>query len=834
MLSLVVNGRRVRIDRDPSTPLLWVLRDGLGLKGAKYGCGVGQCGACTVHVDGAAMHSCVFPAGEAVGRRVTTIEGLARGGTDPVLRAWVAEQVPQCGYCQPGMVMTASALLAKTPKPDDRAIDAAMSGVLCRCGTYQRVRRAVHRAARGGRAAGPRIEPQRPTLPDQDAVALNPWVKIAADGTVVLVVDRSEMGQGVTTAFSMLAAEELEVDLAHSHVVFAPADRVYVNPYIGRQLTGGSTSVRGSWEPLRRAAAAARLQLVAAAAELWQARPADCHAEAGAVIHRPSGRRLGYGELAERAAAQPAPESPPLKQRSAFRLIGRPLPRIDAAAHATGATEFGWDVAVPGAAAAVVLRCPTFGGSLARVDAWRARAIPGVRDVVTIDSGVAVVADDFPTALAGRQALAVTWRRGALARLDSPAIRRRFARAAQRAGEAVVDIGDAKRALAKAARRIEATYETPYIAHATLEPMNCTARIGPDGCDVWAPTQAQTEAQEVAARAAGLPRKRVRIHTTWLGGGFGRRLNQDFVAEAVQVAKAIGRPAQVLWTRADDLQHDHYRPGNCTRLRGGLDAAGRPAAWFQRIAGPPLALGGVDLPYEIANVCEEHVEEDPGIPTGPWRSVGESQNAFAVEGFIDELAHAAGADPVEFRRDLLTKAPRHRAVLELAADKAGWGRKPPRGRRRGIAVYHSYGSWVAEVAEVSVSRGGTIRVHRVVCAIDCGSVVNPDIVAAQLEGAVIFGLTAALKGEITFRNGAAVEHDFRGYPLLTIGEAPEVEVHIVPSEAPPGGVGEPGVPPIAPAVANAVFAATGRRLRTLPLRMASAKSGSSAGKRRTR
>jgi isoquinoline 1-oxidoreductase beta subunit len=835
MLSLVVNGRLVHIDRDPKTPLLWVLRDALGLKGAKYGCGVGECGACTVHVDGAAVHACVFPAGDAAGRRITTIEGLARDPSNPVIRAWVAERVPQCGYCQPGMVMAASALLAETPKPDDREIDAAMAGVLCRCGTYQRVRRAIHRAARGGRAAGPRIG--RSALlapPEVDTVALNPWVRIAADGTVVVVVDRSEMGQGVTTAFAMLVAEELEVDPARVRVAFAPADRIYANPYLGRQVTGGSTSVRGSWEPLRRAAATARAQLVAAAAELWQARPADCHADDGAVVHRPSGRRLGYGEVAGRAAAQPAPRTVPLKQREDFRLIGRPLPRIDAAAHATGATEFGWDVAIPGAAVAVVSRCPTFGGSVARFDARRARIVPGVRDVVAIESGIAVVADDFPAALAGRQALDVAWRRGALGRLDTAAIRRRFARAARRTGEPVTDVGDANRALAKAARVVEATYETPYLAHATLEPMNCTARIGPDGCDVWVPTQAQTEAQEVAARAAGVPRNRVRVHTTWLGGGFGRRLTQDFVAEAVQVAKAAGLPVQVLWTRADDLQHDHYRPGNYTRLRGGLDAAGGPVAWFQRIAGPPLALGGVDLPYDIANVREEHVEEDPGIPTGPWRSVGESQNAFAVESFVDELAHAAGADPFVFRRDLLAEAPRHRAVLELAAEKVGWGAKPPRGRYRGIAVYRSYGSWVAEVAEVSVSRAGKIRVHRVVCAIDCGTVVNPDIVAAQLEGAVVFGLTAALKGEITFQGGGAVEHDFRDYPLLTIADAPEVEVHIVPSDEHPGGVGEPGVPPIAPAVANAVFAATGQRLRTLPLRVATTPPASSTSKRRAR
>jgi isoquinoline 1-oxidoreductase beta subunit len=706
---------------------------------------------------------------------------------------------------------------------------------LCRTGTYQRARRAIHKAARRGRAANvPIHRPAPPESGEDESIALNPWVRIAADGTVTVVVDRSEMGQGVATIYVTLIAEELEIDLQDVRTVFAPADRAYVNPLLGRQMTAGSTSVRASWEPLRRAAAAAREQLIAAAAELWQAHPADCYAEAGEVVHRPTGRRLGYGALGERAAAQPAPRAVSLKRREDFRLIGRPLPRIDAAAHATGVTEFGWDVSVPGMAVATVMRCPTFGGNMARFDAQRARAVAGVRAVFAIDSGVAVVADDFPTALEARRVLDVEWKRGALARLDTAAVRRRFARAARRAGMPVTDTGHAKRALAHADRTIEAIYETPYLAHATLEPMNCTAQIGPDGCDVWAPTQAQTEAQAVAARAAGLPKNRVRIHTTWLGGGFGRRLTQDFVEEAVQIAKAAGMPVQVLWTRADDLQHDHYRPGNYTCLRGGLDAAGRPVAWFQRIVGPRLALGGVDLPYAIPTVREEQVEEDPGIPTGPWRSVGESQNAFAVEGFIDELAHAAGADPFEFRRDLLMEAPRHRAVLELAAAKAGWGHKPPDGRHRGIALYHSYGSWVAEVAEVSVSRAGKVRVHRVVCAIDCGTVVNPDIVAAQLEGAVVFGLTAALKGQITIRDGAVVEQDFRDYPLLTIAEAPDVEVHIVPSDDEPGGVGEPGVPPIAPAVANAVFAATGERLRTLPLRIAAAPSTFPTSKGKTR
>jgi isoquinoline 1-oxidoreductase beta subunit len=416
-----------------------------------------------------------------------------------------------------------------------------------------------------------------------------------------------------------------------------------------------------------------------------------------------------------------------------------------------------------------------------------------------------------------REALEVTWDEGPQAAVGSAEISQRFTRASARNGQIERDDGDVDAALGKAATVIEAVYETPYLAHATMEPMNCTARVNADGCDVWAPTQAQTEAQRAAAET-GIPRERARIHTTLLGGGFGRRLDPDFVDEAVRVAKVVGRPVQVLWTRDDDMRHDHYRPANLTRLRAVLDARGAPLAWFQRIVGPPLALDGVDLPYAIPNIREEHVMVDPGIPTGPWRSVGASQNAFVIESFIDELAHAAASDPFTFRQKLLRKAPRYRAVLELAAQKAGWTTPLPEGRHRGIAVYHSFGSYVAQVAEVSINAAGGTSVHRVVCAIDCGIAVNPDLIAAQMEGAIAFGLSTALKGEITIERGRVVQANFKDYPILTLPEMPQVEVHIVPRQDEPGGVGEPGVPPIAPAVANAVFAATGRRVRHLPLR----------------
>jgi isoquinoline 1-oxidoreductase beta subunit len=816
VVTLNVNGRLHPVRSSLDMPLLWILREDLALKGTKYGCGIGVCGACTVQVDGEARHACVMTLGEVVGKRILTIEGVAQR-PNHVISAWIAEQATQCGYCQPGQIMTATALLARNPSPTDAEIDAAMSKVLCRCGTYQRVRLAIRRAARDKSEVTPQAI-ERTTVADAEQVTFNRWLRIATDGMVTLIVDRSEMGQGVTTGLAMLAAEELEIDIAQLRTEFAPAHPDYFNPMLGEQVTGGSTSVRAAWKPLREAAAETRERLVAAAAASWKVPRRECRAEHGAVMHVPTRRHLGYGDLAESAAGQAVPSSVRLKRPDAFRLIGTPQPRLDLPEHLSGRAMFGSDVSIPDMLIAVVARAPVFGGRAKTVNASRTRAVEGVREIVELENGIAVVAESVWSALRGREALEVTWDEGPHAALGSAEITRRFAHAAARKGRTERDDGDIDDALGEAATVIEAVYETPYLAHATMEPMICTARVGADGCDVWAPTQAQTEAQRVAAEAAGLPRERVRIHTTLLGGGFGRRLDPDFVDEAVRIAKVVGRPLQVLWTRDDDMRHDHYRPANHTRLRAGLDKRGSPVAWFQRIVGPPLALDGVDLPYAIPNIREEHVTVDPGIPTGPWRSVGASQNAFVIESFIDELAHAAASEPFTFRQKLLRKAPRHRAVLELAAEKAGWTTSLPYGRHRGIALYHSFGSYVAQVAEVSVSQAGAIGVHRVVCAIDCGITVNPDLIAAQMEGAIAFGLSAALKGEITIEGGRVVQANFKDYPILTLPEMPQVEVHIIARQDEPGGVGEPGVPPIAPAVANAVFAATGRRIRRLPLR----------------
>jgi isoquinoline 1-oxidoreductase subunit beta len=652
-----------------------------------------------------------------------------------------------------------------------------------------------------------------------DHFSPNAWIHLAPDGGITLMYAASELGQGAMTALPMILAEELEADWSKVTALPAPVNADFNNPLMGQQKTGGSTAVRGYWEPLRRAGAATRALLIAAAAQSWGVAPAECRARDSVVYHDASGRRARYAELLTRAAKLAPPRETRLKDPKDFRLVGTSVPRLDTPVKVDGSAVFGQDVRLPGMLTAVVARCPVFGGRAKSYDAKAALAVKGVRHVVPIGSGIAVVADDFWSAYRGREALDIDWNYGPLAGLDSAAIETQLRAALGREGKIQRDRGDARKVLGGAARVIKARYETPYLAHACMEPMNCTADVRADGCDLWVPTQAQTEAQALAASMTGLSKSKVNVHTTFIGGGFGRRLKSDFVEEAVEISKAVGAPVKVLWTREDDMRHDFYRPANCARLHAALDARGRPTAWFQRIAGPQNSLGGVNVPYAIPNLRVEEVEEDPGVPVGPWRSVGASQNAFSVECFIDELAHAAGQDPLAYRLQLLKDvAPDHYTVLRLAGEKAGWGRKLPRGHGRGVAVYNVYAGSVAHVVEASVTRGA-IRVHRVVCAIDCGLAVNPDGVRAQIESAVVFGLTAALLGEITLKDGRVVQGNFDGYPLLRIGEIPRIEVHLVKNAEPPGGVGEPGVPPIAPAVANAVFAATGKRLRRLPLRL---------------
>jgi isoquinoline 1-oxidoreductase beta subunit len=818
MIELIVNGRAHRVDADPAKPLLWVLRDQLGLKGTKYGCGVGLCGSCLVLLDGEPNHACMVPVGRVGARSVTTIEGMP--AEHPVVAHWIAAQVPQCGYCQPAQVLGAAALLAKHPVPTRAEVDAAMSGVLCRCGTYQRIRHAIEAAAGPVAASAPPVDlPDLASeLPVDAGVALNEWIRVNAANVVTLTINHSEMGQGALTGLVAVFAEELDVDVASVRTVFAPPAACYANGLWGEQFTGGSSSIRGEWQRFRESAAKARLRLVRAAARRWDARVGDLRTEHGHVVDAATARRASYGELAEAAIRLVEPKRFRLKDPAAFRLIGTALPRLDIPAMTRGRTRYGIDVAVPGALVATVVRCPVFGGRPRRHDAAAALAVAGVRHVVPVSGGIAVVADDFWSAIRGREALHVEWRLGPHANLDSAAIEARLLAALAKKGTVASERGDAPRALRGSAAVVDAVYATPYVAHATIEPMNCVAHVRGGACDVWVGTQHQEDTQKVAARIAGVPKSKVTVHTQFLGGGFGRRLDTDFVADAVELSKALGVPVQVIWTRADDLQHDGYRPAHAARLAACLDERGFPLAWQMRIAGPDLALEGIHVPYAIPNLREEHARVDAGIPTGPWRSVGASNNAFAIECFVDELAHRAGQDPLRYRLALLGDAPRHAAVLREAAARAGWDTPPGAGRGRGVAIYKCFGSVVADVAEVSVA-GGAIRVDRVVSVIDCGIAVVPDAVRAQLEGAVAFGLSAALKEEIRIAGGRVLQGSFADYPILTLAEMPRVEVHILPSAAAPGGVGEPGVPVIAPAVANAVFAATGQRLRRLPLRL---------------
>ena len=694
---------------------------------------------------------------------------------------------------------------------------------------------------------------------DQEKKPPNPfdaWVHIGKDNRVTLILGKSEMGQGVYTALPMILAEELSLDWRKVKVEQAPT-----NPAIYDHGTGGSGSVAGSWLPLRRAGSAAREMLITAAAQRWNVVRDTCKAQNGGVLHGARKDFLTYGELVEDASKLPIPDfnTVPLKNSDDFAIVGKDTPRLDARAKSSGAAKFGIDSRVPGMLYAVIARCPVFGGKVAKFDATKAKAVPDVREVVQIESvgpgaftagGVAVLADNSWAATRGRAALEITWDEGPNANESSDSLRHDCVENASKPGKVVRNDGDADAALASSSKKIEAVYEFPFAPHATMEPMNCTVHIRPDGAEAWVPTQGPQWAQSVIAGVSKLPPEKVVVHTTLMGGGFGRRYQADFVMEAAQVAKAVGKPVMVLWTREDDMQHDFYRPASYHRMWGALDAQGNLAAWkhFQsstsiaamwRQNGTEQAENGefgtaAFIPYKSANYRVEYTLAKSGVPRAWWRSVEHSTSGFVVESFVDELAAAAGVDPLEFRLRLMgddrkiedftnpkegkpLDTARLKGVLKLAAEKAGWSKPLPKGLGRGIAGYFSFDSYTAVVAEANIM-DGKVRVHRLVYAVDCGRPVNPDGVRAQVESAAIYGLSAALHDAITIKGGRVEQSNFGDYEMPRMAETPKTEVHVIMSKEEPTGIGEPGLPVVAPAVCNAIFAATGKRIRRLPVR----------------
>ena len=679
-------------------------------------------------------------------------------------------------------------------------------------------------AGAGGLLIGFYLPSRTPLKAAASASKLNAFVHVGADDSVTLFIHKAEMGQGTVTSLSMLLAEELECDWKKIRTEFPGVSREYG----AFQGVVGSASIRSSWDPLRKAGASAREMLIAAAAARWGVDRSECRAENNSVINTASGAKLSYGSLAEDAAKLHVPANVALKDPTQFRLIGKATRRLDTPSKIDGSATFGIDVRRPGMLYAVVARCPVFGGKVTGFDASKTKLVPGVKNVIQISNGVAVLADNTWNAMEGRRALKIQWDEGPTAAMNSARLSGIFAEKIQQPGAVARKEGDAAAAMGNAARRIDATYEVPFLAHAPMEPLNCAADVRADSCEMWASTQMQTSARDAAVKITGLKPENVQVHTEFMGGGFGRRGQVDFISEAVEVSKAAGVPVKVTWSREDDLQQDMYRPASACRFWGALDAEGWPVAVTARIACPPfgglrdgVARTGVEgvstMPYDVANILCEYHAIDAGIPVNYWRSVGYSQNTFFMESFVDELAAAGGKDPVELRLRMLKKVPRLHAALELAADKAGWGKPVPAGRARGVSVVNNVGSFTAQIAEVSAT-AGKIRVHRVICAVDCGQVVNPAGVEQQIQSAIVFGLTAALKGGITIDHGRVEQENFHQYEVLRIDEMPVIEVHIVPSSAAPGGIGEAGTPGIAPAVANAIFSATGKRVRQLPIR----------------
>jgi isoquinoline 1-oxidoreductase beta subunit len=670
---------------------------------------------------------------------------------------------------------------------------------------------------------------------DDHLFSPNAWIQVRPDNVVTVVVNKSEMGQGVTTALPMIVADELDADWQTVSFEEAPASAKYIDPVWGEQLTGGSTSVRHMFGPLREAAAAAREMLVSAAAQTWGAPRNECEAFNGTVRHKGKEKALTYGQLAEKASALSVPERPPLKKENQFTLIGTPMARLDVPAKVQGTAVFGIDAGIPQMLYASIARPPAYGAEILSYDRNAAEKVPGVYKVVSMDRSIAVCADSIHAAWKGRDALSVKWGKGSHRDLNDETLKKSFLQDLGKEGKPAHSRGDVEKAMGQSAQKIEATYYLPYLAHVTMEPMDCTAWVKEGRCDIWAPTQNQTGSLQATEKITGLKPGQIHIHTTYLGGGFGRRAETGYVDEVVHISKAVGRPVKLIWTREEDVQHGFYRPGNACRIQGGLDQNGNLVAWSHKIACPsiwemfnpgmvkngidPSAVEGIADQYDIPNLSIDYVMVKNPIPIGFWRSVGNTQNAFTVESFMDELAHAAKKDPLDFRLSVLETNSPARRVLEQVAEKAGWGKPLKKGQARGIAYHYSFGTHVAEVAEISVDeKKGKIKVHRVVCAVDCGPIVNPAIIEAQMRGAITMGLSAGLKERVRFANGGVQSANFYDYEILRMDEAPEaIDVHIVKSTEKMGGIGEPGLPPVAPAVANALFQATGARMHHLPM-----------------
>ena len=666
--------------------------------------------------------------------------------------------------------------------------------------------------------------------------APNAFIRIERDGAVTLIMPQVEMGQGVYTSISMILAEELDANWDKVKVEAAPPnDALYGNPTFKEQMTGNSNSIRAFWMPLRKAAAGTRATLIEAAAKRWNADPKGCHAENGEVLDPDGRQRLGYGDLIDAAAQITPPADPPLKKVEDFKLIGKPLKRLDTPEKVNGKAMYGIDAMPAGLKFATLAACPVFGGKVAHVDDTKAKQVPGVRQIVVLEDLVAVVGDHMWAAKQGLAALDITWDEGPNANVSSNDVWEKIRAASAKEGLVAKAAGDATKGLADGVRT-DAAYEMPFLAHATMEPLNCTVHVQPDSCEVWCGSQVLSRAHKAAATAAGLPPEKVTIHNHLIGGGFGRRLETDYVDKAVRIAAKVEGPLKVVYTREEDIQHDIYRPVYRDVMAASV-ADGRIVGWSHRVTGSSIIArflpglfkltkeididsvdSAVDIPYDIPNLrIEFQRDEPPAVPTGFWRGVGPNNNVFAVESFIDELAHKAGKDPLEFRRGMLGKTPRLLAALNLAAEKAGWGTALPSRTGRGICAQPSFGSFIATVVEAEVDEDGSVRLRRVVSAVDTGIAVNPDTIIAQLQGGLVFGLSAALWGEITIEKGRVQQSNFNDYRVLRIDEVPNIEVHVIPSGEDPGGIGETGTTAGPPALGNAIYAATGVRLRRLPI-----------------